>query len=311
VNEAACGDSAAGGADSGSGDALEEARELAARLVAAADGAVTAVILYGSRLLGANPDRHSALDFVVLVDGYSRFYRAMQAAGELHRPVWLLAGLSRVMPPNVIAFTPGEGADGIAKCLVISATDFDVGLGPRPPDHFLVARLVQKVAVIWARDREVARRVEERLAATHAEVLSWVGPWLDDGFDAEAVGRKLLEVCYRGEFRPEAHNRAWSRGGGRRRRPEGGRGMRDLPVRNAPLPRGAAPLARLLQAVQGPRHRAVAQARVHVRQLASLHRPQGGAPYGAEGDADSPGAQVAPHLPVAADHPRAPQSARA
>jgi hypothetical protein len=208
VNEAACGDSAAGGADSGSGDALEEARELAARLVAAADGAVTAVILYGSRLLGANPDRHSALDFVVLVDGYSRFYRAMQAAGELHRPVWLLAGLSRVMPPNVIAFTPGEGADGIAKCLVISATDFDVGLGPRPPDHFLVARLVQKVAVIWARDREVARRVEERLAATHAEVLSWVGPWLDDGFDAEAVGRKLLEVCYRGEFRPEAHNRA-------------------------------------------------------------------------------------------------------
>ncbi|MCG6986729.1 MAG: hypothetical protein LJF06_00870 [Gemmatimonadetes bacterium] len=208
MKEAACGHGAAGGDDPGNGDALEEARELAARLAGAADGAVAAVILYGSRLLGANPDRHSALDFVVIVDGYSRFYRAMQAAGELHRPVWLLAGLSRVLPPNVIAFTPDEGTDGIAKCLVVSTADFDVGLGPRPRDHFLVARLVQKVAVIWARDREVAHRVEERLAATYANVLSWVGPWLDDGFDAEAVGRRLLEVCYRGEFRPEAHNRA-------------------------------------------------------------------------------------------------------
>lgn len=190
------------------GDALASARELAARLAATADGSVEAVILYGSHLLGTHPDRYSALDFVVIVDAYRHFYRAMHDAGELRRPVWLMAGLSRVLPPNVIAFTPDEGTDGIAKCLVVSAADFDVGVGPRAPDHLLLGRLVQRIAVIWAKDSNQACWVEERLAGARANVLNWVGPWLHASFDAEEVGRTMLEVCYRNEFRPEARNRA-------------------------------------------------------------------------------------------------------
>ena len=58
---------------------LEHAREMAERMAAAADGSMRAVILYGSHLLGANPDRHSALDFVVVVDEY---------AALLPRPAW-------------------------------------------------------------------------------------------------------------------------------------------------------------------------------------------------------------------------------
>ncbi len=190
------------------GGVLEAARELAGRLNEASAGSVEAVILYGSHLLGANPDRHSAVDFVVLVADYQRFYRAMHETGELHRPAWIMTRLSRVLPPNVIAYAPAEGTDGIAKCLVVSLADFDAGLGPRPPDHFLLARMVQKVEVIWARDDGRSQWVQARLAAARRGVLSWVGPWLDEPFDAEAVGRTLLEVCYRGEFRPEARNRA-------------------------------------------------------------------------------------------------------
>jgi hypothetical protein len=187
---------------------MDAARALAARLAEASRGAVDAVILYGSHLLGANPDRHSALDFVVIVDDYRRFYQAMHDAGELHRPVWLMAGLSRTLAPNVIAFAPEDGAAGIAKCLVVSRADFAGGVGPTPPDHFLLARLVQKVAVIWWADDARADWVAERLAGARAGVPAWVGPWLDETFDAEDMGRTLLEVCYRAEFRPEARNRA-------------------------------------------------------------------------------------------------------
>jgi hypothetical protein len=33
-------------------------------------------------------------------------------------------------------------------------------------------------------------------------------PYLDQPFDAAELGRRLLEVCYAGEFRPEARNRS-------------------------------------------------------------------------------------------------------
>ncbi len=184
------------------------AEELAARLAAAAGGSVEAVILYGSHLLGAKPDRHSALDFVVVVDDYARFYRSLREAGEIHRWPRVMAALSRVLPPNVIAFTPDDGAAGIAKCLVVDRADFARALGPRPPDHFLLARMVQRVALVLAADPERARWIEGVLDDARAGVLEWVGPFLAESFDAEDVGRRLLEVCYRAEFRPEARNRA-------------------------------------------------------------------------------------------------------
>ncbi len=197
-----------GAGEEGGGDARHHAERLAERLERAADGTVSAVLLYGSHLLGASPDRHSALDFVVVVDGYRRFYRALHAAGEIHRPVWLMSGLARVLPPNVIAFTPEDGAAGLAKCLVVDRADFERALGPAPPDHFLLARMVQRVVLVRAADDDRARWVERCLDGARAGVLAWVGPFLDGPFDAAELGHKLLEMCYRAEFRPEARNRA-------------------------------------------------------------------------------------------------------
>lgn len=187
---------------------LQYASTLAARLEAPAAGTVSAVILYGSHLLGASPDRHSALDFVVIVRDYRAFYAALREAGEIHRPTWLMAGLSRVLPPNVIAFAPEYGDAGLAKCLVIDQEDFEQALGPAPRDHFLLARMVQRVAVVRASDAGRARWVQECLHRAHMGVLAWVGPFLDEPFDAETLGRRMLEISYRAEFRPEARNRA-------------------------------------------------------------------------------------------------------
>jgi hypothetical protein len=194
--------------DDRSGTVPDVAGDLATLLANAAAGSVEAVILYGSHLLGANPDRHSALDFVVVVDDYARFYRALNAAREIHRSPRVMVAFSRFLPPNVIAFTPQEGAGGIAKCLVTDRSDFVRALGPNPPDHFLLARMVQQVALVRAVDEERRSWAESVLEAARSGVLDWVGPFLAEPFDAEDLGRRLLEVCYRAEFRPEARNRA-------------------------------------------------------------------------------------------------------
>ena len=120
----------------------------------------------------------------------------------------LPAALARVLAPNVIAFTPEEGTAGIAKCLVVSGGDFERALGERPPDHFILARMVQDVGLVWVRDRATREWIQKCLSGARGRVLSWVGPFLEEPFDEEALGHRMLEVCYRGEFRPEARNRA-------------------------------------------------------------------------------------------------------
>ncbi len=188
--------------------AWPEALELAERLVAAAGPGVSAVLLYGSRLHKTRPDRHSALDFVVIVDDYRAFYAGLSAADELHRPVGLMTALARVLPPNVIAYAPDEGRDGIAKCLVVSRADFALALGPNPPDHFILGRMLQRVGVVWTAGADERTWVEAQIADAHARVLDWMAPYLMEDVDAAGLGRRLLEVCYQGELRPESRSRA-------------------------------------------------------------------------------------------------------
>ena len=184
-------------------------QELAQGLVEAGGGSVRAIVLYGSHLLrSAAPDRHSAVDLVVVVDDYRAFYRALRKDGALPRPVWVMSALAHVLPPNVIAFAPDEGRSAIGKCLVVSGDHFERALGPEPRDHFLLGRMVQKVEVVWARDAEARAWVGARLRAAHESVLTWMHPYLEGPFDAASLGRRMLEVCYRGELRPEAADRA-------------------------------------------------------------------------------------------------------
>jgi len=184
------------------------ARSLVSQLVQSGGGAVAAVLLYGSQLLRSRPDRHSAYDFVVIVEDYGCFYRALRASGELPRPAWLMKAMAQVLPPNVIAFAPGEGRGEIGKCQIVSREHFQRALGTAPRDHFMLGRLVQQVETVWSAGPAEAAWVDEQLAGARGGVLTWMAPYLEGPFDAEQLGRRLLEVCYQGELRPEAKDRA-------------------------------------------------------------------------------------------------------
>jgi len=187
---------------------VSAATELAEALVTVGAGTVRSILLYGSHMLGANPDRHSAVDFVVIVDTYRPFYAALNASGELHRPTWLLSTMAHVLPPNVIAFAPEHVHDGIAKCIIVSRAHLEHGLGPNPADHFLLGRLIQKVGSIYNATPNDAEWVEQLLASARDGVLQWMEPYLEGPVDAEGLGRRVLEVCYGGEVRPESKQRA-------------------------------------------------------------------------------------------------------
>ncbi|MBT8487710.1 MAG: hypothetical protein HKO77_07555 [Gemmatimonadetes bacterium] len=185
-----------------------DARELAEQLVADSGQSVKAVLLYGSRLQKTNPDKHSALDFMVLVDDYSGFYEGLSASHELHRPRRVMTALANVLPPNVIAYAPDEGTAGIAKCLIVDKRHLARALSADPPDHFLLGRLVQKVGYVWSASDADEAWLRDRIAEAHAGVVEWMAPYLEGPVDAAGLGRRLLEVCYRGEIRPESRSRA-------------------------------------------------------------------------------------------------------
>jgi len=185
-----------------------EARELAESIVDDTGDELRTVLLYGSRLNKTRPDRHSALDFVLVVRDYRAFYAALGAADELHRPVSLMTTMAGILAPNVIAYAPNEGSEGIAKCLVVNHADLARALGPTPPDHFLLGRLVQRTGVVWSASQEDQARVAEMIRGAQGRVLDWMAPYLDGPFTGASLGRRLLEVCYRGELRPESRGRA-------------------------------------------------------------------------------------------------------
>lgn len=185
-----------------------EARELAERLVTDSGASVRAVLLYGSRLHKTQPDRHSALDFVVIIDEYRSFYERLSQAGELDRPVGLMTTLSRVLTPNVIAYTPDEGQNGLAKCLIVTKADFARALGPNPPDHFILGRMLQRVGEVWTADPTETAWVREQISGAHLRVLDWMAPYLAESVDAAGLGLRIMEVCYQGELRPESRGRA-------------------------------------------------------------------------------------------------------
>jgi hypothetical protein len=186
-----------------------DARRLVEALVATVGAdQLRAIILFGSRLVQASPDRFSAFDLVVVCERYRPFYLALARAGVTRRSPWLLSLLNRVLAPNVIAFAP-DGWDGgpVAKIMVIEPRAFELALDGHSPDHFVKGRLVQKVQLLHARDERAVAWVEKLLRSALEDVPRWVGPFLPSPFTAERAARRMLELSYAGEVRPEAADR--------------------------------------------------------------------------------------------------------
>jgi hypothetical protein len=186
-----------------------DARRLVEALVAAVGAdQLRAIILFGSRLVQASPDRFSAYDLVVVCERYQSFYAALARTGATRRSPWLQSLLNRVLAPNVIAFAP-DGWEGgpVAKIMVIEPRAFERALDRRSRDHFVKGRLVQRVELLHARDERAAAWVEKLLRSAVEDVPRWVGPFLDQPFTAERAARRMLELSYAGEVRPEAADR--------------------------------------------------------------------------------------------------------
>ena len=188
----------------------EPARLLTQSLVAGTGRQLRAVLLYGSHLLGAAPDRYSAHDLVVVVEDYLGTYRELRSRGLTHRSPRLMASLAWLLPPSVIAFSPEGAAGPIAKCLIISARDFERELSARSRDHFMISRMIQEVGVLYVRDAAAEGWLDEAMEAGRRTVLDWAAPYVATPFGAESLTREMIAICYRHEIRPESGSRASS-----------------------------------------------------------------------------------------------------
>ncbi len=189
------------------GAAPPEVQRLVDALLEVGRGTVSGILVFGSQLVQASPDRHSAVDLVVLVDSYKAFHQVLVEAGHHRRSRAVLSALARVLPPNVIAFFP-SGPDGpVAKCMILTEADFAKALGPNARDHFLKGRMVQRVALLHARDQAVMVMAEQAVGAARNDVFRWLGPYLEGPFTAREFASRMIEVSYRGEIRPESGDR--------------------------------------------------------------------------------------------------------
>ncbi len=186
----------------------EVAQGFTRALVENGGGGVVAVLLYGSQLHRSSPDRYSAWDLAVVVDDYSAFHLAMRDHGHQRRNPALMSLMGRVLPPYVTAFNPPGMGSGLAKCLVLSESQFQRALGPRAQDHFMKGRFVQHVEVVWTASPEHETRIQAALEEARKDVLAWAGPFLEEPFDAASLTQRILsEAAERGELTREPDGR--------------------------------------------------------------------------------------------------------
>jgi hypothetical protein len=191
-------------------DPRDGAQTLADQVVRSGRDTVAAIVFFGSRRTGAQPDAFSAYDFFVLTHGDLAFCRALAAAGKLRRSPHLVAALNLALPPNQLSFSHlDEAGRGLrAKCSVITLGAFLRECSPRRRDHFCVGRLFQPAEILHAHSESVRERVVAALASACAETFSWSRPWLPAAFDTETYCRTLLAVSLGYEVRPEPKGRA-------------------------------------------------------------------------------------------------------
>jgi len=166
-----------------------------------------AVLLFGSVLVGTSPTQDSAADLFVVVDDYSRFYRDVGYRLPAARSTSVMVALNKMLPPNIIYLRNPGGLRAGAKCFIMSREAFATSLSSEARDNFCRGRLIQRVQVVYARSEDIAEEVEKALENARRAALEWVPLYLPRTFDTLEFCRRMLEVSYRSEIRPEARSR--------------------------------------------------------------------------------------------------------
>lgn len=184
-----------------------EVRDIVDLLQEACGRNLVGVIFFGSRLLGTSPGEGSAADLFVVVENYLRFYESIGSRLPTSRHSGIMAALNRVLPPNIIYLHDPGGLRAGAKCFIVTEGDLAHELSPDAKDHFFRGRLSQRVHIVQARAPRDRVAMERRIEAARSLTLEWVPLYLGEEFGVMEYCRRMLEVSYAGEIRPEARSR--------------------------------------------------------------------------------------------------------
>ena len=164
---------------------------LADRLLADYQDAIEAILFYGS-CLRTGEDRGGLVDLYVLVDRYSAI-----------EPRRLLAALNKMLPPNVFYIeVPFEDRTVRAKYAVLSLNNFAAGAS-RWFHSYIWGRFAQPVALIYARNEQIGRRIKHILEQAVLSFIARVLPSVPAAFSARDLWRQGWALSYRAELRSE------------------------------------------------------------------------------------------------------------
>lgn len=184
-----------------------EVRDIVLLLEEACGRNIVGVIFFGSRLVGTSPGESSAADLFVVVENYLLFYESIGSRLPAARHAGIIAALNRMLPPNIIYLNDPGGLRAGAKCFIVSESDLALGLSADAQDHFFRGRLAQRVHIVYARSEKDRLAMETRIDAARHLTLSWVPLYLDAPFSVLDYCRRMMEVSYSAEIRPEARSR--------------------------------------------------------------------------------------------------------
>ncbi len=184
-----------------------EVRDIVLLLEEACGRNIVGVIFFGSRLVGTSPGEASAADLVVVVENYLFFYESIGSRLPAARHSGIMAALNRTLPPNIIYLNDPGGLRAGAKCFIVSEGDLGLGLSADARDHFFRGRLAQRVHIVYARSEKDRQALDTRIDAARHLTLSWVPLYIDGPFGVLDYCRRMMEISYYAEIRPEARSR--------------------------------------------------------------------------------------------------------
>jgi hypothetical protein len=184
-----------------------EVRDIVLLLEESCGRNIVGVIFFGSRLVGTSPGEASAADLFVVVENYLMFYESIGTRLPAARHSGIIAALNRALPPNIIYLHDPGGLRAGAKCFIVSESDLALGLAPDAKDHFFRGRLAQRVHIVYARSEKDRQAMETRIDAARHLTLTWVPLYLDRPFGVMDYCRRMMEISYAAEIRPEARSR--------------------------------------------------------------------------------------------------------
>jgi hypothetical protein len=154
--------------------------------------AARAILFYGS-CLRSGDDLDGLVDLYLLVDNYRAAYTSR-----------IQAILNRLLPPNVFYLEKEfEGQVVRTKYAVLSLADFKKGTSRRWFHSYIWGRFCQPTALLYTRNDEVTRLVQEGFAQSVLTFIRRVLPRIDPEFNARRLWHRGFELSYRAELRSE------------------------------------------------------------------------------------------------------------